>query len=52
MATLNFGIATTNVNTGAAGYRTKWIRHNPTTIVCIGTGPVGPLSWVIQLISN
>ncbi|KAK2426084.1 dimethylallyl, adenosine tRNA methylthiotransferase [Trifolium repens] len=45
MATLNFGIATTNVNTGAAGYRTKWIRHNPTTIVCIGTGPVGPLSW-------
>ncbi|GAU20723.1 hypothetical protein TSUD_231370 [Trifolium subterraneum] len=48
MATLNFGIATTNVNTGAAGYRTRrtqWNRHNPTTIVCLGPGPVGPLSW-------
>jgi hypothetical protein len=45
MATLNFGIATTNVNTGAAGYRTR--RHNP-TIVCVGPGP-GPLNWVTQL---
>lgn len=47
MATLNFGLATTNLN-ATSGFRTRtksWSRGK-STIVCIGGGPIGPLDWV------